>query len=545
KVTGLNRVIVSKKSLADPAAGLYCLELDPTGANQYVLEFCNSSIVYWSTGEWNGQFFNSIPEMSGRTLFDFKFINNNQEKYFVFNLLEKDLITVCFLDISGQMKQLLWLENKQEWATIYTLPKDLCDIYATCGPFTVCNSNALQVCDCIKGFSVRSPKDWELEDRAGGCIRNTPLDCGTKNQSRTATTDKFYSLPGIGLPTEANIIEAARTADQCALACQNNCSCTAYSYATVIWRYKRKQFTAPTNNVQGGNGIVSFKYSVLQHATKNFSEKLGEGGFGAVFKGFLGGSTPIAVKKLGGDRQSEKQFRAENHTTILNWSTRYQIALGVARGLAYLHESCRDCIIHCDIKPENILLDGSFVPKIADFGMAKFVGRDFSRRNSCKQDTSDDDHAAYFPVQVANELLEGDVRSLLDNKLLDDVNLDEAERISKVACWCVQENESNRPTMGEVVQIVEGSIENFTVSNQNSTEAKSEPFRPRSVTFVQTTASPAPTSSMIVPSQSRFGQGFEIGLAFPARCHQKIFPLGGVQSENQCASKTERHLTPG
>jgi serine/threonine protein kinase len=192
--------------------------------------------------------------------------------------------------------------------------------------------------------------------------------------------------------------------------------------ATVIWRYKRKQFTAPTNNVQGGNGIVSFKYSVLQHATKNFSEKLGEGGFGAVFKGFLGGSTPIAVKKLGGDRQGEKQFRAEvssigiiqhinlvkligfcsdsgrrllvyehmpncsldthlfqNHTTILNWSTRYQIALGAARGLAYLHESCRDCIIHCDIKPENILLDGSFVPKIADFGMAKFVGRDFSR----------------------------------------------------------------------------------------------------------------------------------------------------------------------
>jgi hypothetical protein len=237
KVTGLNRVIVSKKSLADPAAGLYCLELDPTGANQYVLEFCNSSIVYWSTGEWNGQFFNSIPEMSGRTLFDFKFINNNQEKYFVFNLLEKDLITVCFLDISGQMKQLLWLENKQEWATIYTLPKDLCDIYATCGPFTVCNSNALQVCDCIKGFSVRSPKDWELEDRAGGCIRNTPLDCGTKNQSRTATTDKFYSLPGIGLPTEANIIEAARTADQCALACQNNCSCTAYSYGNrcSVW----------------------------------------------------------------------------------------------------------------------------------------------------------------------------------------------------------------------------------------------------------------------------------------------------------------------
>jgi serine/threonine protein kinase len=58
---------------------------------------------------------------------------------------------------------------------------------------------------------------------------------------------------------------------------------------------------------------------------------------------------------------------------------RYQIAVGIAKGLAYLHEECRDSIIHCDIKPENILLSDSFVPKIADFGMAKFLGRNFSR----------------------------------------------------------------------------------------------------------------------------------------------------------------------
>lgn len=67
------------------------------------------------------------------------------------------------------------------------------------------------------------------------------------------------------------------------------------------------------------------------------------------------------------------------NANILNWDTRYQIALGVAKGLAYLHESCRDCIMHCDVKPENILLDESFIPKIADFGMAKFLHRDFSR----------------------------------------------------------------------------------------------------------------------------------------------------------------------
>uniref|UniRef100_A0A0D9V2D4 non-specific serine/threonine protein kinase n=1 Tax=Leersia perrieri TaxID=77586 RepID=A0A0D9V2D4_9ORYZ len=66
-------------------------------------------------------------------------------------------------------------------------------------------------------------------------------------------------------------------------------------------------------------------------------------------------------------------------SAALSWETRYKIALGVARGLHYLHEKCRDCIIHCDIKPENILLDGTFAAKVADFGLAKLMGRDFSR----------------------------------------------------------------------------------------------------------------------------------------------------------------------
>ncbi|XXG70310.1 hypothetical protein AAC387_Pa06g3098 [Persea americana] len=156
--------------------------------------------------------------------------------------------------------------------------------------------------------------------------------------------------------------------------------------------------------------------------TNNFSEKLGRGSFGLVFKGNLPYSTPIAVKKLEGLAQGEKQFRAEVSTIgaiqhinlirlrgfcfqgknkllvydympnnsldsqlfhknaqTIDWKIRYQIALGIARGLAYLHENCRDCIIHYDIKPENLLLDAAFCPKLADFGMAKLTGREFSR----------------------------------------------------------------------------------------------------------------------------------------------------------------------
>jgi serine/threonine protein kinase len=320
---------------------------------------------------------------------------------------------------------------------------------------------------------------------------------------------------------------------------------TVFMWFLLIRKSKRNQVTDMCNNVQGGNGIVAFRYKDLQHATKNFSEKLGEGSFGSVFKGLLTDSTAIAVKRLDGVHQGEKEFRAEvssigiiqhinlvkligfcchgitrllvyeympnlsldahlfrSNTKVLSWSVRYQIALGIARGLAYLHESCRDRIIHCDIKPQNILLDTSFVPKVADFGMAKFLGRDFSRvlttfrgtigylapewisgvsitpkvdvysygmmlleivsgqsNTTCKEYSSTGDHSAYFPVQVASKLLEGQVASLLDDKLLGDVNLEEAERVCKVACWCIQDSESNRPTMGEVVQILEGLLE--------------------------------------------------------------------------------------
>ncbi|KAI9102888.1 hypothetical protein K1719_023327 [Acacia pycnantha] len=59
---------------------------------------------------------------------------------------------------------------------------------------------------------------------------------------------------------------------------------------------------------------------------------------------------------------------------ILSWDVRFRIAIGTTKGIAYLHEECRDCIIHYDIKPENILLDTDFTAKVSDFGLAKLMG---------------------------------------------------------------------------------------------------------------------------------------------------------------------------
>ncbi|CAO2826345.1 unnamed protein product [Amaranthus hypochondriacus] len=164
---------------------------------------------------------------------------------------------------------------------------------------------------------------------------------------------------------------------------------------------------------------VQFSYKELQEATRNFKEKLGSGGFGAVYKGILANKTIAAVKQLEGIEQGERQFRMEVATIssthhlnlvrligfcsegkhrllvyefmkngsldcflfstegqssrVLSWKQRFDIALGIARGMTYLHEECRDCIVHCDLKPENILLDDYYSAKVSDFGLAKLI----------------------------------------------------------------------------------------------------------------------------------------------------------------------------
>ncbi|URE41585.1 receptor protein kinase, partial [Musa troglodytarum] len=145
-----------------------------------------------------------------------------------------------------------------------------------------------------------------------------------------------------------------------------------------------------------------------------------KGGSGAVYKAALDDERVVAVKKLEDVIEGEEEFKAElnligriyhknlvrmfgfcserSHRLLvsefvengsldkalfgggaagrlLRWSKRYKIGVGVAKGLAYLHHECLEWVIHCDVKPENILLDQDWEPKIADFGLAKLLNK--------------------------------------------------------------------------------------------------------------------------------------------------------------------------
>jgi hypothetical protein len=491
----------------------------------------------------------------------------------------------------------------------------------------VCTSTG--TCKCIDGFSPTEPSEWELGHFVSGCSRITPSNC-----QGAVSTDSFVLLDNLqGFPDNPQNVTAA-TSEECQAACLSECFCAAYSYHSgcKIWHSmllnltladnppyteiymrigspnksrlhilvfilifgsiavilvmlmllliykKRSSCVASQAKMEGFLAVYS--YAQVKKATRNLSDKLGEGSFGSVFKGTIAGSTIVAVKKLKGLGHTEKQFRTEvqtvgmiQHTNlvrllgfctggtrrllvyeympngsldshlfsetsrVLSWNLRHRIVIGIARGLAYLHEECRDSIIHCDIKPENILLDAELCPKIADFGMAKLLGREFSavltsirgtigylapewisaelcpkiadfgmakllgREFSAvltsirgtigylapewisgqpitykadvysfgvllfeiisgRRSTEKIQHGnhRYFPLYAAAKVNEGDVLCLLDDRLEGNASLKELDVACRVACWCIQDDEIHRPSMRQVIHMLEGIV---------------------------------------------------------------------------------------
>ncbi|KAG5543584.1 hypothetical protein RHGRI_016355 [Rhododendron griersonianum] len=183
------------------------------------------------------------------------------------------------------------------------------------------------------------------------------------------------------------------------------------------WLYKTQQ--SSSENAQGCLQVVSrfrkFTYDELKKATGKFREEIGRGGGGVVYKGILSDCRVAAIKRLNEANQGEAELLAElstigrvNHMNLieiwgycvegnhrllvyeymergslaenlisgtLDWEKRFDIVVGSAKGLAYLHEECLEWVLHCDVKPQNILLDSNFQPKVADFGLSKLVNR--------------------------------------------------------------------------------------------------------------------------------------------------------------------------
>ncbi|XP_060967326.1 probable LRR receptor-like serine/threonine-protein kinase At1g56140, partial [Cannabis sativa] len=308
----------------------------------------------------------------------------------------------------------------------------------------------------------------------------------------------------------------------------------------LIQRRKKSQMNDDDDEFLGMDvKPLTFRYAELKTATNDFdsSNKLGEGGFGPVYKGTLEDGRVIAVKQLSlTSKQGKSQFVAEiatisavqhrnlvklygcciegdkrllvyeylenksldqalygNQSLNLNWSTRFDICLGIARGLAYLHEESRVRIVHRDVKSSNILLDSNFTPKISDFGLAKlyedqkthistagvagtigYLAPEYAMLGHLTEKTdvfafgvvaleiltgrtnSDPDlgeEKAYLLEWAWNLHEEGREIELVDSKLSEFIE-QEVRRIIQVAFLCTRTSPTARPSMSKVVTML-------------------------------------------------------------------------------------------
>ncbi|XP_020231618.1 probable receptor-like protein kinase At5g20050 [Cajanus cajan] len=189
----------------------------------------------------------------------------------------------------------------------------------------------------------------------------------------------------------------------------------------------------------------------------------------------------------------------------LPWNLRYKVAIDVAKGLSYLHHDCRRRVLHLDVKPENILLDEDYKALVSDFGLSTLVGKDVSqvmttmrgtrgylapewllergvsektdiysygmvlleiiggRRNVSRVEDPRDKSKKkweFFPKIVNEKVREGKLMEIVDRRLVEGRGVDESEvsRLVHVALWCIQEKPRLRPSMAQVVDMLEGRV---------------------------------------------------------------------------------------
>ncbi|XWS24173.1 hypothetical protein CRYUN_Cryun28dG0078000 [Craigia yunnanensis] len=272
------------------------------------------------------------------------------------------------------------------------------------------DGNIRMKCSCFPEYKMKNHADWSY-----GCEPESYLSC---NQTEVDFRKlRHVELYGYDYSMYPNI-----TLEDCEKICSQLCDCkdSELQCSNKVQQMERKYSKRRENEslkfaLWAACAVGGLEFLTICLATNSFSDEIGRGGGCIVYKATLSDGRVAAIKRLVDSNQGEAEFLSEvntigklNHMNLiemwgycaegkhrllvyeymehgslaenlsfkeLDWKKRFEIAVGTARGLGYLHEECLEWVLHCDIKPQNILIDSKYHPNVSDFGLSWQLNR--------------------------------------------------------------------------------------------------------------------------------------------------------------------------
>ncbi|KAK1364894.1 G-type lectin S-receptor-like serine/threonine-protein kinase [Heracleum sosnowskyi] len=395
--SGLNRVLTSWKSPDNPGTGSYSLMINDNGSIAQLILYRNQDPL-WRGGPWNGLGWTGVPEMAADFIFNISYVDNPDEVYLIDYMQNASILSRMTINEStGTLQRLTWQQSDQKWFNFFSAPRDQCDIFSHCGAFGDCNIyNAGEYeCKCPPGFEPKSPHDWDSRDGSQGCVRKRKGQvCGNG--------EGFIKLAKMKLPdTTITRLDKNLGLEDCQDLCLKNCSCTGYSAANVRGGHSNGCITwydklVDLREFSGGGQDFYLRVDAVEYANYLKKSKRIPGFLKILFLvllsaailGKLHNGQDIAVKRLSNTSgQGTEEFRNEvtliarlQHKNLvrlfgyciqkdekmliyeylpnkgldgflfdnerrymLDWRRRFDIALGIARGMIILGRKNSTC----------------------------------------------------------------------------------------------------------------------------------------------------------------------------------------------------------
>ncbi|GLJ51288.1 hypothetical protein SUGI_1090820 [Cryptomeria japonica] len=401
--------LTSWKSSSDPASGPFSFRMDVSPGKTELMMLFNNTVPYWSSGECIGyighNYFTKVQELEGQMKVKTSCVRLSPSRiyvYFGLNPIDHMITGRLLLNDNGEFELYYWMDDGR-WSLRWSIYRGQCSDYDICGAYGLCNAN--DVCSCVQGFM---PKHGSQGWWSTGCTRRKPLHCSVTE----GTTDGFLEAKNRYLPEkEAVLINNEPKQQGCRTACLHNCSCTAFAFAYS---------DPPVCRLWFGD---LFGMSVLSQGQ-------------SVFVRLAASEFPPLI--------SEQSNKTPALTILLSAAASFFVVSALLSASFILWK-------RRGLSKKNLEEEVPLSLRMFSYKELRIATDNFKHKL--------DESRLYFPTWASSQIQRGNIRDIVDARIASEANIEEVRRATVVAGLCIQDDENQRPSMGEVVKILEGTIE--------------------------------------------------------------------------------------